>query len=130
MQLNIVVDTCFFSSLMIVDDVNHKKAVKIYTGLSPEARLIAPRTVQIEILHLAAKLKQIRGIDKLLKMLNVRWIDIDESYMEDYQEYVKNDIPKLKPMDSTVLFAGIKYGVEVLTFDGKLKRVFKSYQVS
>ncbi|MFQ5492974.1 MAG: PIN domain-containing protein [Candidatus Dojkabacteria bacterium] len=117
-----VIDTSFVSSLVVADDVNHQKAIKLYLDLKPGTALIAPRTVQLEALHVAERLDSHDSMVSFLKKLKVRWVDIDEGFMRKYAKFFKGKKANLKPIDSTIWFLATTIKANVLSFDRKLLR--------
>lgn len=123
-------DTSFLSSLLNTEDVNHKQALHILMDLPEKFDTVIPATVRLEI----AIYKQYRPVffqvsfKDLFQSLSAELVNIDEKFINNFEEFVASTNFSLKVVDYTVLFSAIITKAELLTFDKKLEKYYKKLQ--
>lgn len=117
-----VLDTSFVSSLLNQADVNHQQAVQVYQELPEDCEFILPRTVELELAILQAKLLPEADIQGFLNEIVTVRIDIDQKFVKGYGEFVRDTNSKTKTVDLSVLFVTKEYQGQLVTLDKWLAR--------
>jgi predicted nucleic acid-binding protein len=118
-----VLDTSFISSLLIINDVNHQKAVKQYERLQTKVSFHTPATVILELITGISRWGSIymKRVKKFLEEINIEIIDVDKEFIFKYETYLKKEKKlKLTTIDLSILVTSKIKRAKVLTFDKKL----------
>ena len=117
-----VLDTSFISSLLNQADVNHQQAVEIYQKFPQQSTFVVPRTVELELAILQAKLLPDADVQGFLSEIGVVRIDIDQKFVSGYGKFVQDTNSRAKTVDLSVLFVTKEYQGQLVTLDKWLAR--------
>lgn len=122
MKNKYILDSSFISSFIVIDDVNHKKAVRIYDELPSEVSFYLPATVSLEI-YLGFTRLGMNMFDKIssfLNDINSNVIYIDRQFMSGYVDFIQSRKITLTAIDASILYCSYIKKADLLTFDKKL----------
>ncbi len=126
MRNKLVLDTSFISSLLIKEDVNHKKAVSIYENFPGDSIFYVPSTVIIELFVGFKKIgnEWVSNLKDFFDSFEYEVVYINKSYLESFKEFLlQGDNLNLKTMDYTILFSAKIAKGDIVTFDKKLDKL-------
>ena len=124
MKNKYVFDSSFLSSLFYETDINHEKAIKVFSELPSGSLFLIPATVYIEMLVGLKRFPWFRDekFYQFISSINVEFVFIDNKFLRRYERFLNKRIAKLKAIDSTVLFTARENQAGILTFDKKLQK--------
>jgi predicted nucleic acid-binding protein len=128
MKNKYTLDTSFISALLKVDDHFSLEASKMFLEVGDDAIFYLPTPVILELIILSNRrihqLKQ--NIKEFIHELDPIIVDINENFIDGFLTYTQENEVTLKPIDASVFFTCFQYKTQLLSFDERLIKVYKS----
>jgi len=122
-----IFDTIFLLSLIMVDDINHKKAIEIFEDIDKNSIFYINEITYIELFTVITYKMWYEKISLIKNILDDLWVTFLNSWNMEYISFFEFLSKKISVVDSSIIYDSIRYNLEVLTFDKEILKICKSF---
>ena len=122
---NFLLDSSFLVSLWLPDDSNHENAARLFLEISTGTLLVHPYVIQ-EVITLLTYKRKTKEVETFLRFVSEsRNIIILPVHIKNEIEVFKKYKQKMSFTDVVLVGVANMLGVELVTFDKQMLRLFK-----
>ena len=123
---NYILDSSFLLSLYFVEDINHKKAVNIFSELTSSDIFYINELTYSELLTVSCYKKSFaesQNMKDVIQSLGVFFVNSGTFEYISLFEYLEK---RISVVDVSIMHDALKYDCEILSFDKELLNIFNT----
>ncbi|OIP54119.1 hypothetical protein AUK10_01515 [Candidatus Gracilibacteria bacterium CG2_30_37_12] len=126
--MHYIFDTSFILSLVMIDDVNHKEAVKIFSSIPENTIFHINEITYIELLTVITYKLGFSSTKTTKEMImDLGTIFLNSGNME-YIKFFEFIGKKISVVDTSIVYDAMRYDLSILTFDKEILQLANKLQ--